>query len=187
MTPAITCGRFARHLRRFGGERDGVSAVEFAIILPFMLTLYIGSTEFGNGMTIQFKSTLAARTVADLASQYVNIDSATMNKILGAASSVLQPYPSNNAVVTVSEVTTNAVGQGTVTWSASLNGTARPSGQSVTLPNAMQTANMKVIWGEVTYPYTPTMGYVITGTLNIYENVFFYPRLATCVSYNNAC
>ena len=54
-------------------ERDGVSAVEFALILPFMLTLYLGGSELGDGMAIQFKATLAARTVADLATQYTNI------------------------------------------------------------------------------------------------------------------
>ena len=106
---------------------------------------------------------------------------------LAGAATVLTPYSGNNVAVTVSEVTTNATGQGTITWSASLNGTARTSGQLITLPAALQTANLKIIWGEVTYPYTPSMGYVITGTVNIYENVFFYPRLASCVSYNNAC
>ena len=39
-------------LRRFARERDGVSAVEFALILPFMLTLYLGGSELGDGMAI---------------------------------------------------------------------------------------------------------------------------------------
>src|ERR1700686_4906523 len=96
MTPAMTFERLAPPLRLFGRESDGISAVEFAIILPFMLTLFIGSTEFGNGMAIQFKSTLAARTVADLTSQYVSIDGPTMSTILGAAATVLTPYSGNN-------------------------------------------------------------------------------------------
>ena len=56
-------------LRRFARDRDGVSATEFALILPIMLTLYIGSVELGDGIAINFKTTLAARTVADVASQ----------------------------------------------------------------------------------------------------------------------
>lgn len=185
---AITRTTFGLHgwLRRFVRDRDGVSAVEFAIVLPFMVTLYIGSTELGNGLAIQFKSTLAARTVADLASQYISIDNATMSNILGAASTVLTPYSSASVVVTVSEVTTNASGQGTITWSDSLNGTAHTVGQSVTLPAAMQTPNMTLIWGEVSYPYTPQMGYVITGTINIYQSIFFYPRLSSTVARANS-
>jgi hypothetical protein len=94
----------------------------------------------------------------------------------------MAPYPVANMVVTVSEVTTNAQGQGTITWSASLNGTARTVGASVTLPSELQTSNISVIWGEATYPYTPQMGYVITGTVNLYQSTYFYPRLSNSVA-----
>lgn len=157
--------------------------MEFAILLPFMVTLYVGGVELGDGLAIQFKSTLAARTVTDLASQYTNIDNATMASILGAASSVVAPYSSSGMVVTVSEVTTDSKGKATITWSDSLNGTARKVGSSVTLPTTLQTtASVSLIWGEVTYPYKPQMGYVVTGTINIYENVMFYPRLSNAVT-----
>jgi Flp pilus assembly protein TadG len=178
-----------RHLRRFGSDRDGVSAVEFAIILPFMLTLYLGSVELGDGLSIDFKATEVARTLTDLASQYVSIDPATMSTILGASSQVIAPYASANMVVTLSEVSpTNASGQGTITWSCSLNGTARSIGSTVTLPNKLQTpSNVSIIWGEVTYPYTPSMGYVITGTINIYQTSYFYPRLSNSVTLSSGC
>jgi Flp pilus assembly protein TadG len=169
------------HLRRFVRHREGMSAVEFAIVLPFMLLLYIGGVELADGLAIQFRVTETARTVTDLTTQYVSIDSATMSSILGASAEVVAPYPSANMIVTVSEITTNGAGQGTITWSCSLNGTPRPQNQSVTLPTALQTANITLIWGEVTYPYAPGMGYTITGTINIYENTYFYPRLSTQV------
>jgi Flp pilus assembly protein TadG len=175
---------FRRALRRFLGDRDGVSALEFALIVPFMLTLYLGGAELGDGLAIQFKATLAARTVADLASQYITVDSSTMSDILGAASTVVTPYSSNNMVVTVSELTTtNSSGAATVTWSAS-NGTPRSAGSTLTLPAALQTlpSGTALIWGEVTYPYTPSMGYVITGTITMYENIYFYPRMTSSVS-----
>ncbi len=174
------------HLRGFVGGRDGVSAVEFAIVLPFMVTLYIGATELGSGMEAQYKTTLAARTVTDLASQYTTIDNATMSSILGAASAVISPYSTSGVTVTVSEVSTDANGNATITWSDSLNGTARTVGQSVTLPSDLQTANISLIWGEVTYPYQPQIGYVITGTINIYESSYFYPRMVGSVTRSNS-
>lgn len=122
------------HLRRLVCDREAVSAVEFAIILPFMLLAYIGSAELGDGLAIDFKVTETARTITDLASQYVSIDGPTMSGILSASSEIIAPYPAANMVVTVSEVTTNGQGQGTITWSASLNGTPRTVGASVTLP-----------------------------------------------------
>jgi Flp pilus assembly protein TadG len=177
-------------LRRFGSDRDGVSAVEFAIILPFMLTLYLGGVELGDGLSIQFKATLAARTVADLTSQYVAVDAATMTQILGAATTVVTPYSANNMVVTVSEITTtNNAGAATVTWSCSLHGTKRTAGSAFTLPASMQTlpSGTSLILGEVTYPYTPSLGYAITGTINMYQNTYFFPRLSNSVADNSAC
>jgi Flp pilus assembly protein TadG len=151
-----------------------------------MLTLYLGGVEVGDGLAIQFKSTLAARTVADLASQFISIDNSAMSTILNAATTVVTPYSPTGMVVTVSEISTNASGQGTVQWSDSLNGTARAVGSSVTLPSALQQKNITIIYGEVTYPYTPSLGYVLTGTINIYESMYFFPRLSTTVTRVNS-
>lgn len=170
-------------LRRFAHDRDAVSAVEFALILPFMLIMYIGSVELGDGLAVDFKVAESARTVTDLASQYITLDAPTMTGILGASSVVVSPYSSSNMVVTVSEVTTNAKGQATIAWSCSLNGTPHTKNASVTLPSSFNNpASISLIWGEVTYPYTPSMGYVVTGTINMYQNTYFYPRLSSAVT-----
>ncbi|HXX03248.1 MAG TPA: TadE/TadG family type IV pilus assembly protein [Xanthobacteraceae bacterium] len=174
-------------LRRFARDRDAVSALEFAIVLPFMLTLYIGGVELGDGLQINFKVAETARTVTDLASQYATIESADMSNILGASSAVIAPYPAANMIMTVSEVTTNGNGQGTITWSCSLNGTAHTVGSSVTLPANLQSPNITLIWGEVTYPYTPSTGYVITGTITMYQSTYFYPRLVTSITLPQGC
>lgn len=182
--------RHRRVLRRFSRDRNGVSAVEFALILPVMVTLYLGSVELGNGLAVQYKTTLAARTVADLTSQYRAIDTPTMTQILGAASSVVTPYSGSNMIVVVSEVTTtNAAGSAIVTWSAASGGSARTVGAPIALPSALQTlpTGTSLIFGEVTYPYNPQFGYVLTGTINMYKSQYFYPRKASCVSYNSVC
>ena len=177
-------------LRRFCRDRTGVSAVEFGLILPVMVVFYLGSVELGNGLAVQFKATLAARTVADLTSQYNSLDTSMMTQILGAASTVVTPYPGNNMTVVVSEVTTtNSTGSAIVTWSAASGGSARIAGAPITLPSALHTlpTGTSLIFGEVTYPYNPQFGSVLTGTINMYESQYFYPRKANCVSYNNVC
>jgi Flp pilus assembly protein TadG len=186
MTIARPALGFRAYLRRFARDREGVSAVEFAIILPFMLTLYLGGVELGDGLAIQFKTTVAARTVTDLASQYVSIDNANMTSILGAASTVVTPYSATNMVVTLSEITVQSNGSGKVIWSDSLNGTARVVGSSVTMPTNLQTNGITLLYGEVTYPYTPAMGYVVTGTINIFQSIYFYPRLSSTITRVNS-
>lgn len=185
-------------LRRFARDRDGVSATEFALILPLMLTLYIGSVELGDGIAINFKTTLAARTVADVASQCGvctvtntgnngTIDATEMQAILNSATKVLAPYnqapySAANVVVTLSElkVSTNQT-KGAVQWSCSLNGTPRTYLSTVNIPNNTQlnqlAADAYVLYGEASYPYTPSMGYVISGTITLNQNAMFFPRL----------
>jgi Flp pilus assembly protein TadG len=185
---AILC--FRSRLRRFARNRDGVSAVEFALVLPFMLLLYIGGVELGDGLQINFKVTEVARTVTDLASQYTSIDTATMSTILDASSTIVTPYPASSMVVTVSQIKVAAnSSQGSVSWSCSLNGTARTTGASVTLPSSLQNPSSAIylIFGEVSYPYTPSMGYVITGTINMYQTAYFYPRLVNSITGPSSC
>src|SRR6202048_226029 len=146
-------------------DRRGVSAVEFATVLPFMLIAYLGSVEGGNGINAKVRVAQTTRTVADLATQYFTIKNADMTGILSASSAVMAPYSTSPLVITLSEVTTDASGNATVTWSDSLNGTARPVGQTVTLPTAIRTPSVSFIWAEVTYAYRPNLGYVMTGTL----------------------
>jgi Flp pilus assembly protein TadG len=187
--PAGTMADLRSYLHRFVGDRKAISAVEFALILPFMVFTYVGSAELGDGIAIKYKVTEAARTVTDLTSQYVTIDPTTMQNILGASSQVVQPYSSTGMIVTVSEISpTNSSGTGTITWSCSLNGTAHTVNSSVTLPTSLQTpSGVSIIWGEVTYPYTPAMGYAVTGTINLYQSIYFYPRLSNAVTLTSTC
>jgi Flp pilus assembly protein TadG len=189
MMPAWTMADLRTYLRRFTGDRKAVSAVEFALILPFMVFTYVGSFELQDGLSIYFKVTETARTVTDLASQYVTIDPTTMGNILGASAEVVAPYASSGMIVTVSQVNpTNASGQGTIAWSCSLNGTARTTGATVTLPTNLQTpSGVSIIWGEVTYPYAPNMGFAVTGTINLYQTDYFYPRLSNSVALTSGC
>jgi len=184
MTPTGTIADLRLYLGRFAGDHKAISAVEFALILPFMVFTYVGSAELSDGLAIYYKTTETARTVTDLASQYVTIDPTTMQNVLGASAQVMAPYSSANMIVTLSQVNpTNANGQGTIAWSCSLNGTPRTYNSTVTLPTNLQTeSGVSIIWGEVTYPYTPAMGYAVAGTINMYQTIYFYPRLSNSVT-----
>ena len=79
-------------LRRLMRERRGVSAVEFALILPVMITLFIGGSEVTQGITIKRKVTIATRTIADLVSQDVSVTDADLTAAFAATTTVLAPY-----------------------------------------------------------------------------------------------
>jgi Flp pilus assembly protein TadG len=177
-----TAASLRQRLARCARDERGVSAVEFALLLPLMVTLYLGGVEVSQGLTIDRKVTLVARTVADLAAQTTTISNADMTNILDASTAVLQPYSTSLVKVTVSQVTIDAEGKATVTWSDSKNGTARTTGSTVTLPAALNIPNSSLIWGEVSYGYKPVIGYVITGTMNLTDQIYMRPRLSDSVA-----
>lgn len=171
--------------RKLGGlavDERGVSAVEFAMLLPLMLSLYLGSVEVSQGIGADRKVTLTARTICDLVSQVSSIGNGDMTNALNASSAVMAPFPTSNLQVTVSSVKIDAAGKATVDWSDSFNGTARTTGSTVTLPAALNVANTSLIWSEVQYTYKPVIGYVMTGTLTLKEQMYMRPRVSDTVA-----
>ena len=183
---ALLLARMRRPLRRFLRDKRGVSAVEFATLLPLMITLYLGGVEVSSAIAVDRKVTQVARTLGDLVAQSTSINATDMTNILNAASSVVQPYSPSLIKVTVSRVDIDANAVAKVVWSKTLNGSARAAGSTVTLPAALNTANTSLIWAESQYGYTPTIGYVITGTMTLKDQIYMRPRLSDTVACN-AC
>ena len=173
-------------LTDFIADARGLSAVEFALLLPLMLTLYLGSVEVSNGVAADRKVSITARTVADLASRMTTINNSDMTNILNASSAVVAPYSVSNLIVTVSEVGIDANGNATIKWSDSRNGSARPVGQAVTVPTVLKTPSTSLIWGEVQYAYNPVFGYVLTGVLTLKDQMYMVPRLSSTVNRVNS-
>jgi Flp pilus assembly protein TadG len=176
----------SQRLASFKKDERGVSAVEFAMLLPLMITLYLGSVEISQGVGIDRKVTLTTRTVADLASQVSSINNADMTNMLNATAAVIAPYDQSKLKVTVSAVTIDGNGAAKVAWSDTLNGTKHAVNSTVTLPAALNVPNTTLIWSEVSYSYTPTIGYVITGTLNLSDQIWMRPRLSDTVTRVNS-
>ena len=176
----------SRQVSALRRDQKGVSAVEFAMVLPVMLTLYLGAVETSQGVSIHRKVTLTARTVADLASQVTSINNAGMANLLTASSAVIAPFPAGELKVTVSAVSIDANGIAKVAWSDTLNGTARAVNSTVSLPTALNVPNSQLIWSEVHYNYVPTIGYVVTGALNLFDQIYMRPRLSETVTRSNS-
>ena len=182
---ALLAARVRRPLRRFLREKRGVAAVEFAMLLPLMVTLYLGGVEVSSAIAVDRKVTLVARTLGDLVAQSTSVNATDMTNILNAATTVVQPYSDSLIKVTVSRVDVDAQGAAKVIWSKTKNGTARAVNSAVTLPAALTTANTSVIWAESKYSYTPTIGYVITGTITLTDQIYMRPRLSDTVACNS--
>ena len=174
--------RVRRPIRRLLRDKRGISAVEFAMLLPLMVTLYLGGVEVSQAVAIDRKVTLISRSLGDLVAQATNVSNAEMSNILAASAAIVVPYQDSKLKITVSSVKIDAQGVAKIAWSDTKNGTARAVGSTVTLNAALNTANTTLIWAEAQYAYTPTIGYVITGTMNLKDQIYMRPRLSDCVT-----
>jgi Flp pilus assembly protein TadG len=171
-----------RRLRALLRDRRGVSAVEFALLLPMMMTLFLGSVETSQGIAANRKVSLTAHALADLASQYTDVTNADMTNILAAGSAIIAPYTTANLQEVVSEIAINAQGVGSVVWSDTLSGTALSVGTTVTVPTALAVPNSDLVLSQVQYSYTPAYGYVLTGTITLHDQIFMRPRQSSSIA-----
>jgi Flp pilus assembly protein TadG len=166
-------------LRRFTADQHGVSAIEFAILLPLMLTLYFGGVEVSQAVSADRKNTMVAHTIGDLVAQSQDIKTTEVANVMSAAQWIIYPFSSTNLKAWVSSVCIDPAGTtATIKWSKPLNATDLPRSGDVTtlIPPKLMIANASFIWGEATYNFRPTIGWTITGTLSLKDQFFLSPR-----------
>jgi Flp pilus assembly protein TadG len=169
---------FSRLACKAGSDQRGIAAVEFALVLPFMLTLYLGIVELSKGYMASQRMTLVARTLADLVAQQaqqpqspcaqgsggVSVPDSCMSNILGAAAAIMSPYSTNTLTMTVSQIQLKAKSDGTccqaqTDWTITNNGgVARPC-QLLTPSNAAPVSSATIPVGFTVSP--STTGYII--------------------------
>lgn len=169
--------RFRRGLR----DRSGIAAVEFALILPFMVVLYLGTAELTYGLMANRKMTLVARALSDLVAQEqdsTGITDAEITDVFNAARAIMSPYDNTPLRMSVSSIefvsngATPPVYTARTKWTAvyfdtALKGTPRPCGtnaitqvsntaspSSNTLPVGLYGAGT-IIVADVSYAFKP--------------------------------
>jgi Flp pilus assembly protein TadG len=134
-----------QQVRRFADDRRAVSAIEFAVIAPLMITIYLGGVEVSQAVAVNRKTTIVAHTVADLVAQVAKVTDADMQDVLNASSSVATPYGISNLTVTVSCLDIDNTGVAKVKWSDTMHGTARTPNTTVTVDPALADPRRSVV------------------------------------------
>jgi Flp pilus assembly protein TadG len=162
---------------------SGIAAVEFAMVLPIMLVLFFGTVEISNGVAVYRKVTMMAHTLSDLTSQSQEVQSATdLPNFFAASTGVMMPYSSSPITQNIAEIWVNASGQARVQWSYP---TVVTPGTVVTIPSNLAVANTYVIYSQVSYVYTPVVGYIMSSSgVTLSDFSYTRPRVSTCVLYN---
>lgn len=121
-------------LASFLRDRRGVAALEFALIAPVMLLLFLGIVEVTNGFDVNKKLARAGTMVGDLVTQQQSIAKEKVADIMEIATSVLLPYQRDLPKITVTSINVDKDGKATVGWSL------RKQGQTISTPYTSNSA-----------------------------------------------
>lgn len=179
----------ARHLRpvplrRLLANRGGTALIEFAMVLPVVLMLYLGSIQLQDGYSCSRKVTIAARELADLIAQNGTdqISAANLDDALAASLMVLAPYAKANATVRISQVRTDPLLRTKVEWSRAENGPAYVKNSYVDVPQQMKVPQISFLWAEVTYKYVPPAFLGIKQPIIFKDHLVMLPRNVDAIS-----
>lgn len=180
-------------LKRFLGDKHGVAAVEFAMLVPFLLLLFIGVTEATIALNNNQKVSQVASSVADLVAQAETISNADVTDIMRAAREIMAPYDTTSLKVTIASVSFNKQGKPLVDWSRDQNkGTPWAPGAKppIDIPAAISIPNTSLIIGESNYTYTARFSvalkdaFPLAAQITMSDHYFLKPRLTSKVQLN---
>lgn len=163
-------------------DKSGVSAIEFALILPVMVAMFFGIGEITSYMQAHSRMTKVASTVADLVAQDTAITDDEMTNIFNCAEAIMQPFDAADGWVRVTSIVANAAGQTTVAWSDGQGVSDRQTGSAISVPGGIVPPNSSVIFTEVSYTYTSTFGMFLTGGITASDQFYSRPRRAVAVA-----
>lgn len=179
-------------ISRLRRETGGMAAIEFAMIVPIMFFLFVGTIEFSQALTVDRRITQAASSTADLIARAPNsgLTAAQVDRDLKIIEQLIAPYELERLYVKVISV----IAQGTpgnpsvltytVDWSRdNLAGTPHVRGDTYNkIPQGLLVAGESVIVSEATYNYAPLVfNYFIQSAFNMTERFFLKPRNSSCV------
>jgi Flp pilus assembly protein TadG len=180
-----TLRRLAHSISQFRAAQTGVAAVEFALILPIMLLVYVGMVEASALISVDRKVQSVSGAVGDLvARSEEQITAAELLDYVRAARGIMTPYPTDDLVQIVTQVYVEPDGDTRVDWSKRyLDGVLQASGAHVKddeyrLPDDIITLarDEYVIVAESSTLYRPLYGIVFEQPITLYRENFYLPR-----------
>lgn len=182
--------RFRRIARRFGADRKGVAAVEFALVVPVLLVLYMGTIEVSDLIAVDRRVNVIAGTMGDLvARSEACISNTEISDYFKASEGIIVPYSKTGLMQAVHFLSVSSGGVATVSWSQAYNGgTTKTVGSTYSeFPQAMKdiASGQWVVMSETSYAYKPMLGWVVASAINLHRVSYYMPRSGAAITYTS--
>jgi len=206
LTPAParrTRRALASQLRRWARDNRGVSAIEFSLMAPILIVMFMGMCDLTTAVMVQQHVNQAAEGVADVVSQQTQLDATTTNGMVAmftAGSFFVEPYSATPLSLRISEIYYNpsiSTSAGLVAWSCATGtftpytyqqqftvvpGTTEGIGAVLYVGNP-QAAGEAFIEVETSYVYTSPTSIFLGGSNTMTSHFAVEPRMANYVGF----
>ncbi|MEP3525038.1 MAG: TadE/TadG family type IV pilus assembly protein [Hyphomicrobiales bacterium] len=155
-------------------DQRGIAAVEFALVVPIIVILLLGSIDAVFALTAKRKVSLATHSMADIAARETALDSTDRQALSELGKVIMTPNDVTlaNIIITGALVDSNGT-TATVDWSEGFgpSALAPPINSKINLPSAL-TPGVFLVVTETTLPYE-TLSSVM---FNLSETAYFQSR-----------
>ena len=168
-------------IRLYWRNKQGLAAVEFAFVLPILLSMLLGLVELSQALLLRTDVTNMSATAADLIAEESSVSSTDLTNVFNALNAMVFPFDSTPSTITITSVIDGGTGNTPkVAWSCTKSGTAetKNAAPSTAIPTGLITAGdgTSVIWAKITYAYNSPISYFLIGTKNWTNNFYLKPR-----------
>jgi len=191
-------------------DQRGVSAVEFSLVAPVLIVIFMGLSDLATATLAQLHVNHAAEGTADAVASEQNLAQSDMVNMLSAASYFMTPYSSTPLSVRITDIYYDGVSThsyGKVYWSCVLNGSGSTTTYtpytynqqfqyvpgmtqqtSTNITNVLWTSNTKasgtsVIVVETSYSFSSPSNFILKGVHVMASSYATIPRAANYVGF----
>ncbi|MDO9417851.1 TadE/TadG family type IV pilus assembly protein [Pararhizobium sp.] len=182
---------FGRIFKRFAADQRGVGAVEFAIIAPVLLMVYIGSFEISTGFSVARKVARASSAVADLVTQGSQTTKEELDTMDDVARSIISPYDASQMKLKITGIKVIVGGAATVAWSRDETGsTPYTKNSPTTVPAELVSVGGFVVRTELVVPhqlllFAPGLAPSSAKTINLSKTYYYRQRIGDDIACSN--
>jgi len=175
-----------RTIGRIWRETGGVTALEFALVLPVIAIVAAGTIEFGRLVILTQKLQNGTFILADLAARDKTLSVAQLDSLFLALDNIIQPFDLNTAgTAIVTGIRVDSDGDPMINWQRSGAGTLEVAsevgapGDIADLPATLEVSEGEtIIVSEVFYDFVPIFG--LSADAGVFRKVAYVkPRLGT--------
>jgi Flp pilus assembly protein TadG len=177
-------------IRLFRRNVEGLAAVEFAFLLPVMMTLFFGIVETSSALSCRAAVADVAATASDLVAQESTVSGGDLQNVFNAGNTILYPFYDPNAssgpktvkaTITVASVVDDGSGAGNqlsgrVAWVCSQGTGSVHVGDTMTFAQPLMTSGGSVIYAEITYNYASPTSEIVAGSIPMRNKFYSKPR-----------